>query len=210
MAGSTSIHKSNIMTLLGNGKVTAIPDVAVLRLGVQTETDNLTYAQSENARISQAVLEVLNDMGVTDIKTFQYNIDKIFDFVEGQRIDRGYRVRNIFEIRTENMNQIGTIIDSAVNSGANVVDFINFEVSDATSYYLQALNLAVMDAYQKAKSIAQSMRLTLDPVPLNITENTQGPIPLSRSFTAGESAFTTPIEPGNLVIEASVTVEFTY
>lgn len=210
MTGSTSIHKSNIMTLLGNGKVTSIPDVAVLRLGVQTESDNLTYTQAENARISQAVLEVLNDMGITDIKTFQYNIDKIYDFVEGQRIDRGYRVRNIFEIRTENMNQIGTIIDSAVNSGANVVDFINFEVSDATSYYLQALNLAVMDAYQKAKSIAQSMRLTLDPVPLNITENTQGPIPLSRSFTAGESAFTTPIEPGNLVIEASVTVEFTY
>lgn len=119
-------------------------------------------------------------------------------------------MRNIFEIRTENMSQVGAIIDQAVSSGSNVVDLISFEVLDAGTYYLQALNLAVMDAYQKAKSIAQSMRLNLDTVPLNITENTPGPVPISRSFTAGESAYTTPIEPGNLDIEASVTVEFTY
>lgn len=84
MAVSTANRKSNIMTLLGNGRITAIPDVAVLRLGVQTESENLTYAQGENARISQDVLEALNNMGVTDIKTFQYNIDRIFDYVDGK------------------------------------------------------------------------------------------------------------------------------
>lgn len=202
--------KYSTMTLTGNGKVTALPDVAILRLGVQTTGDDLAPAQSENARLSQAVIQALNQMGISDIKTFQYTIQKLYDYQNGNKIDRGYSVQNILEIRMSNMNQVGAVIDTAVSNGANVVDFIDFEVSDANDYYLEALNLAVMDAYQKAKSISINLGLMVEPIPVKINENTTSPIPYSRAFTAGEGAFTTPIEPGNKQIEASVTVEFVY
>jgi len=202
--------KYNIMTLTGNGRVTAIPDIAILRLGVQTTGEDLTLAQSENARISQTVLQALNQMGITDIKTFQYSIDKLYDYENGNRIDQGYSVRNILEIRMSNMNQVGAVIDTAVSNGANVVDFIDFEVSDTTDYYLEALNFALMDAYQKAKSISINLGLMMEPIPVKIDENSTSPIPYSRTYAAREGAFTTPIEPGNKQIEASVTVEFIY
>jgi uncharacterized protein YggE len=196
--------------MTGNGKVTAIPDIAILRLGVQTTGENLTSVQTENARISQAVLQALEEMGVTEIQTYQYLIDKVYEFENGRRIDQGYSVRNIFEIRTANMNQVGALIDTAVYFGANVVDFINFEVSDANAYYLKALNMAVMNAYQKAKSISLNQGLMMDPVPIRIVESTTTPIPYSQFFTAREGSLTTPIEPGNKQIEASVTVDFIF
>jgi uncharacterized protein YggE len=207
---SSNNIRNNTMILTGNGKVTAVPDIAVLRLGVQTNGDNLTAAQSDNARISQNVLQALNELGVTDIKTYDYTIDKVYDYVNGNRIDRGYSVRNILEIRMSDLDMVGTVIDAAVNSGANVVDFINFDVSDSNDYYLQALNLAVMNAYQKAKSISHNLRLTMNPIPVKITENTAVPVPYAQSRTLGEIAYTTPIEPGKKEISASVTVEFIY
>lgn len=197
------------MILNGNGQVNAVPDEAVLRLGVQTEGDNLQTIQASNAELSQAVLQAIRQLGIDNIKTFQYDINKNYEFVEGRQIDKGYTVRNILEIRTDNLGLVGTVIDTAVYYGANIVDLIQFEVSDTSRYYLQALNLAVADAYEKARSIADSIGLSLHPYPRRITENSTTAVPF-RSINMREGAFATPIEAGTNRIEASVTVEFTY
>lgn len=202
-------NEHNIMILTGKGEVTAVPNIAVLRLGVQTTGDNLSAIQEENARLSQAVLQTLQQMNITDIKTFQYEINRLYDFVDGNRVDRGFSVRNIFEIRTSNMDSVGQIIDASVAQGANVVDLISFEVSDADAYYLEALNLAVYNAFLKAQSITGNLGIILDPIPRKITENSASPAPLRNTFSR-EATFVTPIEPGNLQIEALVTVEFGY
>lgn len=84
--------KMNTLTVTGFGSVTAIPEMAIIRLGVYTTGDNLSTVQNENARISQMILEGLSQMNIDDISTYQYNIDKLYDFDNGRRIDRGYFV----------------------------------------------------------------------------------------------------------------------
>lgn len=206
---SMNHNDQNIMTLTGKGQVTAVPDIAVLRLGVETIGENLTAIQSENARISQAVLQAIKQLGITDIKTAFYTINKVYDYVDNRQIDKGYSVRNILEIRTRNMDQVGKVIDVAVAAGANIVDFIEFEVSEPDIYYLQALNMAVEDAKQKALSIADTLDIIVDSVPRKIIENSTSPI-IPRNVSLREGAFATPIEPGTKQIEAMVTLEFEY
>lgn len=206
---SNNCCDENTMTLIGKGLVTAEPDIAILRLGVETIGSDLTTAQEENARLSQAILESLRRLGIDDIQTFQYAINRLIEFDNGKRIDKGYSVRNILEIRTDKTDQIGLIIDTAVRNGANVVDLVSFEVSDTYEYYLQALNLAVMNAWDKAKSIAETLGLNYVPVPRRINENEVMPVPF-RTIGFGESFITTPIEAGIQRIEASVTVTFVY
>ncbi|MBH1941793.1 SIMPL domain-containing protein [Mobilitalea sibirica] len=201
----------NTMTLIGKGQVTALPDIAIVRLGVQTNGTSLTELQQENAELSQAILQALRQMGVTDIKTDQYTIDRVYDYDEGVRVDRGYSVRNIFEITLSDMSMVGPVIDTAVNYGANLVEFISFEISNTDFYYQQALNLAILNAFEKAKSIAEnSLQTHMDPKPIQITENSTQPIPFRQYNTAREGSYTTPVEPGKKQIEASVTVEFVY
>jgi uncharacterized protein YggE len=199
----------HLMILNGTGQVTAIPDIAVIRLGVQTNGEDLAAVQQENARLSQAVLGAIEGMGITDIKTYEYTINKNYEYQDGKQIDKGFTVRNIFEIRTSNLDQVGELIDVSVDAGANVVDLIDFEVSDINAYYNEALNNALDNAFEKARSITANIGVLLNPIPAKITENTITPIPF-RNLAMREGAYATPIEPGTKQIEASVIVEFTY
>lgn len=193
------------MILTGHGQVSVAPDTAIIRLGVQTSGENLTQIQADNARSSQAIIQALQRMGVSDIKTSQYSIDKVYDYVEGRQVDRGFAVRNILEIRTNNLGDVGTIIDAAVNAGANLVDLISFDISNRDYYYQQALNMAIMNAIQTANSITMNLGLSGSPLPVKIVENTAMPFPVQREFVAA-----TPIMPGTLNVEANVTVDFVY
>lgn len=199
--------KCKTMTLNGQGNLTLIPDVAVIRLGVQTTGESLLLIQNENAQEVQSILQSLKRLGVTDVKTYQYSIDKLYDYENGNRIDKGYYVRNILEIKTRNMSQVGNIIDSAVNAGANVVDLISFQVSEPEIYYQQALNSAINNAIQKSKSISMNLGMKTDPVPIQIIENSFSPLP-KQQFQREVAA--TPIIPGDIQIDASVTVVFLY
>lgn len=197
------------MTLSGKGQVTAVPDMAILRLGVLTSGENLVEVQNENARISQAVLQSLQQLGITDMKTYEYEINKLFEYEDSKRIDKGYSVRNILEIKTDNLGQVGNFIDTAVYYGANIVDLIEFDILDKESLYLQALDLAVNNAIKKADTIARSLGLMNTPVPTRITEI--GTIPVTtRLLGSRESAPTTPIEAGSKQMEANVNIEFIY
>nr|WP_300094097.1 SIMPL domain-containing protein [Sedimentibacter sp.] len=194
------------MILAGQGMVYATPDVAVIRLGVQTAGNNLLQIQSSNASTMQSIIQALQRMGISDVKTYQYSIDKVYDYEDGRQIDRGYSVRNIIEIRTNNIDMAGSIIDSSVNAGANIVDLITFDVSNREMYYQQALNMAVMNAVQKAKSISMNLGTGKNPIIVQITENSSFPVePFRRELAAS-----TPIVPGNLLIEAFVTTEFVF
>jgi uncharacterized protein YggE len=195
------------MTLTGRGQVTLIPDLAVIRLGVELSGPDLEEVQSQNAKQSQGLLEALTMMGISDVNTFQYSIDKHFENVNDIPLESGYTVRNIYEIRINDTEKIGTVIDAAVNAGANAVDFISFEVSDPERYYLQALNLAVAEAIGKAKSIADELDIPFDPIPISITEVSS--MPMSAMPFQREAA-TTPIIPGNITIEANIIAEFAY
>ena len=203
-ASDNNVH-NRTMTLTGHGEISVSPDIVIIRLGVETTGENLSRIQADNARISQAVIQALQRMGITDIKTSQYSINKVYDYVEGRQFDRGYSVRNILELRTNNLEAAGNIIDTAVNAGANIVDLITFDISNREYYYQQALNMAIMNAIQKAKSITMNLGISSAPVPVNIVENTAMLFPVQREFAAA-----TPIMPGAINIAANVTVDFVY
>ena len=197
----------NTMTLTGQGRVFAQPDLAVIRLGVRTTGTNLEVIQPENARITQDVLAVLNRAGIEDIRTVQYTIDKNYDYENGNQIDRGFTVINLMEIRTDQLEEVGSIIDAAVGAGANMIEMISFEASDPSAYYQQALNMAMMDAIEKAKTLSQSLRLRTNLIPIKIIENgspVTPPMPFQRDLVS------TPVVPGEIIIQASLTAIFAY
>ena len=210
METKTEHLQYNTMTLNGQGHVTTNPNIVVIRLGVQTTGDDIEDIQQENARLSENVIQALSDLGITNIRTYQYAIDKNYVFENGISTEKGYFVRNIFEIQISDLDNVGLVIDTAINGGANVVDFISFEVDDPSGFYQQALNLAIMDAMHKAISISRPLKTPFEPIPIRIVENSLAPISRSRQYSLREIAATTPIEPGVKQIDAFVTVEFIF
>jgi len=195
----------------GTGRIKVKPDMAVVDLGVVTENRQLSTAQQENAASMTAVIRALNGMGVppADIQTSSYSITPQYDYVEGKQVFRGYRVEHMLKVIIRNMARIGTIIDAAVQNGANQIGSITFAIDDPSPYYRQALDAALDDALAKAGTVAVKLNIRVIRVPVRIVETKyeQGtPAPVMYQMAAPA----TPVQTGQIEITARIEAVFAY
>ncbi|MFO1443510.1 SIMPL domain-containing protein [Bacillus sp. Bva_UNVM-123] len=205
--------KRNIIRVIGEGKITVKPDQAKVTLGVMTEDMELQKAQQNNAIIIDKIQKSLVALSIPEeqIQTIRYSVQPQYDFIEGKQHFRGYQVEHLLLIMIDQMDGVGKVVDTAVNNGANIISGISFTISDSNYYERQALSAAVLDAYQKAETIANTLKVHLIG-PRLISENpTQqgGPIPY-QSTALMKSDTTTPIQAGTIQISSQVTADFEY
>ena len=198
------------MILNGHGEISVAPDIAIIMLGVETLGANVTETQQDNADRMNQVIHSMKDLNVKDIKTTQYTIDRNFEYINGRRIDRGFVVRNLIQITIDDLNMVGTVIDTGIKQGVNIIQSITFDVENKDYYYKEALNFALTNAMNKADSMAKHLGITVTLIPARITENTSPVIPFTRDIALRESMQATPILPGENKIEANITVEILY
>lgn len=209
-------HKRNSgrrITVTGEGKISIVPDEAILQLGVNTEHTELLAAQSENAKITANIQQQLLTLGIDqrDIQTAGYQVHPVYDYQDGKQIFRGYQVEHMLKITVRDISQTGIAVDTAVKNGANRVSSITFSTSDTGEYYRRALSLAVQDSIKKAQVIAAGMHVTLNTTPVTVTENVlQGDIIPFQTAVFSKSNAETSVEPGQLLITSSVTTEFKF
>lgn len=196
----------------GNSTITADPDTATITLGVITEDKNLQNAQIENQKRSNELLAALQKIGISkdDIQTIDYRIEKVYDYIGGERILVGYKVTNRLKITVHNVDEVGKVIDAAVNSGANEVTDVSFSLSDPSLHYRKALSLAVTNAVTKALQIGNTLNVNVNLTPLRLIEEKFefNYIPRQPAFRTPEGE--TPIIPQDIKIKAKVLAEFVY
>jgi len=205
--------KRNIIRVIGEGNITVKPNRAEVTLGVTTEDKELQKAQQNSALIIEKIKNSLMALGIQEeqIRTIHYSVQPQYDFVEGKQAFRGYRVEHLLLISVENIENTGMIVDTAVHNGANTISGIAFTSTDNDYFERQALSAAVIDAFQKAEVIANTIKVQIIG-PKLITENSapiSGPIPFqATAFLKSET--TTPIQPGTMQFTSIVTVEFEF
>ncbi len=201
------------VTVEGQGMVKAKPDIVVLTLGVVTENENVKTAQQENAVRSNNVIAALKALGIEEknIETTSYTMYPQYEYVDGKPQPRGYRVEHMLQVTVLNVQQAGQVYDAAVQNGANIARNLVFKVSDPTPYSNQALTIAIKNAQEKAKIIAGTLGVTINPVPVSITE---GQMNVQREYVAAYSTVaaetTTPIQTGDLDITVNLRAVFQY
>src|SRR5260370_19294570 len=124
----------------------------------------------------------------------------------------GYQASNSISVETGAIDQVGSLIDTAIGAGANRANFVNFNLRDDSRVRSEAFANACKDAQLKANSAAEALGLKLKRV-VKITsvgdfypQQQQGYAPGMASFSASVMTPTTPIKPGELTVQASVTV----
>ena len=207
-----SPHASRTITVTGTGKVVANASYVQLQIEVTTQGNNVQQAQQENASIMNQVIQSILALTIPreNIQTASYTIAPMYDYVNGKQVFKGYEVTNAITVKIPDIHQVGTVIDTAVENGANRISSIQLKIDNADVYYQQALSLALHNAQMKAKTITQTMQLTVQPLPIEIVEeNDNGPV-LYKSMAMADSSMTTPIEQGQMTISATVRVTFQY
>jgi uncharacterized protein YggE len=195
----------HLIVVTGNGSVTTVPDRAQLSFGVVTDAKTASAALRANAAEMTRVIAALKAQGIApaDIRTELVSLSVRYS-PNGDAVV-GYTATNSVGVTLRNLDRAGTVIDAAVDAGANQVSGPNLVRSDQSALYRQALRGAIADAKAKARTIARASGLTLRRI-TDVTES-GGPIPVPESAKAS-AAPTTPIEPGTEVVTASLTVTF--
>lgn len=79
-------------------------------------------------------------------------------------------MEHLYEITVLNVQKAGEVYDIAVSNGANVAKGLRFRISHPNKYYEQALIQALQQAVEKARAIASTYNLNINPVPLSFVE----------------------------------------
>lgn len=212
---SSFLPPKRSLTVYGNSTLSLEPNICKITLGINTESKSVTTAQQENARLHQQVITAILGLGIpsSNIQTIDYTIFPQYDFVENKQVFKSYKVTHLLSILVETIQLAGKVIDTAVQNGANQVMSIHFDVSSRSKHYERALQGAIKDALSKARAIAETLRITIDPIPVKVIEIPSGssiPMPLAKMSFAEVGGVSTNLEPGQLTIDAKVEVKFSY
>ncbi len=200
----------------GQGKVTAIPDIAILRLGIEAQEVSVAQAQTLATEAMDEVMVTLVDNGIAekDIQTQYFSIRQVtkWDREAEEQIVIGYRVTHTVTAKIREIDKTGTIIDAVAEAGGDLtrISNVSFSIDEPSAYYEEARQEAMADAKAKAEQLAELAGVTLGK-PTYISEGTQIPPPVYRAGVAYEEAAPvpeTPISPGE--IEVSLTVQVGY
>ena len=152
--------REKVISVTGNAISSVDPDLANISFGVEIQEKTAKDALTANSELMSKVIDSIKQVGITDseISTSQFNTYPVYDNYQEPVTGRytqelvGYRVSNIINVKTEKLDSVASIIDSAVSAGVNRVDSVFFSLSPEVYSKLKddLLEKAVLNAQSKA------------------------------------------------------------
>ncbi len=195
----------------GQAVVTARPDRAFVTIAAESRARVSADAQKQNAAAMTAVLQKIEQAGVPKdaVRTTGYDLRPEFDYANGKQTFRNFLARNVVEVRLDEIDRVGTVIDAAAAGGATTITGIRFDVRDRAGLERTALRQAVADARARAEAAAAGAGATIDRV-VRVEEDGvpfEPPRPMMRMAEASVAGnVPTPVEPSTIEIHARVTL----
>jgi uncharacterized protein len=210
MAAEDNKSAERYVSVSATGDVAAEPDMAFISTGVIVEADTAKDGLARNSIVMAKLIDGLKSLGIApkDIQTTSVNIQPRY----GQAKDghpttlSGYRVANQVHLTVREIKRLGEMLDAAVTLGANQVNGITFDVSNAETLKDEARKQAMVNAKRRAVLYAMAAGAQLGNV-LTISEDVKSgprPMPMARSAMAGP----VPIEAGTRMLTVEVHVTY--
>jgi hypothetical protein len=197
----------------GVGQAYLTPDIAYIYVGVHTEGTRASEAVESNKSQTSAVIEALKNSGVDekDIRTTNFSIWPSQQYgPDGTVSGSVYMVDNSVYVVVRDLDGLGTLLDDAINAGANSINSIQFDVADKSEAVKEARAKAIEDAKVQAQELADAAGVLLGDIQaINFYDASPYPVYEGKGGGGGAVADTSvPIQPGQLTI--SVTVNLSY
>ncbi len=217
------------ISVTGEGKAYAKPDVAVMSFGVTTQAVKSQDAVNQNNEKMNAVITAIKSLGVEekDIRTTLYQLnptygsDQVYPSYPYPYPDRGdqitgYSLQQQVEVKMRNFEKVNEIIDAVTAKGANVAGSLQFTIDDPETARAEARAKAIEQAKQKAESLFAASGLKMGKL-VNVYEGGfggcgYGGCPMPAYGLGGaimDKATVAPeIQPGQSEIITSVTLTY--
>lgn len=203
------------LIVTGRAELTVEPDMAIVHVGVETRGETVEEARQANAEAMQRVQSRLLSMGLdpSAVKSRGYSVypEWRYNQEDGTQTLVGYRATHTLEVTVNELDMLGTLLDAAMEEGANQIAGPMFGVKDAAALEAEALREAVRRARAKADVLASASGVFLKGI-AEIRESVSLPwVAGARvAFAVADSLekSPTPIAPGEVSVSATVTISY--
>ncbi|HEY4525720.1 MAG TPA: SIMPL domain-containing protein [Candidatus Paceibacterota bacterium] len=214
----SSVPSTRTITVSGEGKVAAIPDVAVTSFSVVSRgKDPAVLADDNNTKINK-VIDFVKQQGMDkkDIQTTNYNLSPDYEWSEPLRrsVLNGYVLTQTITLKMKDFSKISAIMAGLTPLGINDISSLSFQVDDKEKASAEAREKAFTDAKAKAGAMAKSAGIKLGRV-VSVSENNSYPdyyggyAMKEMSAVGGAAPVAAPIlEPGSQEIRVNVSMTY--
>lgn len=202
------------ISVSGEGRVSAAPDIATVRLGVRVEAATVEEAREQAAQLQTAILNSVKDNGVEakDLQTSNFSIQPVY--TTDSRTIRAYSVSNTLSVKVRKLADLSKVVDDAAKAGGSAasVQGLSFGIDDPEEIKTEARKLAMEQAKQRAEETAKNAGVNLGK-PISISEGYSGgifdaAIPQASGPSTRTADTPTPIESGSLDVVVNVQVVY--
>lgn len=170
------------ITIDGEGKINAKPDIAQVTMGLVSEGMDIGQVQTQNTQKMNALVAALKSAGVAekDLQTQQYYINPKYDYPNGTQKLTGYQVSQQLVVKIRDLTKVGSLLTQAAQLGANQVNGLVFTFDDPSGLQQEARTKAIADARNKANELARALGVNVVKV-VSFSESASGgvaPMPM--------------------------------
>lgn len=161
------------ISVMGEGEVTAIPDIGQFSFSVTASGTDATIAQEESAKKINEIIAFLKESAVEekDIKTSGYNMYPRYNyepvpcrvgmFCPTEQVQDGFEVTQNISVKVRDTKNSGALISGVGAQGATNISGIEFTIDDTSVLKDEARSLAIKNAREKAKVLAKDLDVRL-------------------------------------------------
>lgn len=200
-----------VISVTGEGRVTAVPDMAVVQVGVQEQARDASIALRAVSEGLEAVLADLAEAGVaaSDVQTSSVSVSPVYDRRQAaDPVLTGYVASSSLSVKVRDLDTLGGILDDVVGSGANQLNGLSLTLADPAPMRDDARRLAVADARAKAELYAEAAGVSLGRIVSLSDGSSPSPVPMQRFAMAEAAAMDVPIATGELDLVQGVAITF--
>lgn len=215
----TLVHaeeRPRTVSVSGSGEIAAEPDLAHVTLGVEARKPSMAEARQEVAATVERVLALTRSLRIdpkhVNATRVQVQPEYSWDEKDRQRVLLGYLVSRQVQVELRDLEQLGALLERAVDAGVNQVNDPMLDSSRRKTLEREAMAKAVEDARLNAEALVRAAGARLGPVRSLNGSSSAPPMPMyRRSAMAMADAAGAPeasYQPGEMKFSATVSAEY--
>jgi uncharacterized protein YggE len=199
----------NTISVSASGKISQVPDVARVSLGVNLTKPTVKAARAAAATRMTDIIAAMKALGVADADLQTVGLNLYPQYANGSSTKIvGNTDGNQVQITIRDLDKADEVVDTATAKGVTDVEGISFDIADPAKALNDARASAIAAAQASAAAMATAAHVSLGSV-VSITDTSPAsPIYYGAARLGAIADAATPIQPGSQDISATVTVVF--
>jgi len=198
------------VSVTGEGIVKVEPDEVLIKSRIEHEGSSAVEVKKQNDEVVNKIIKYLKSQNIEekDIQTEYMNLNKRYDHNDKTY---SYVANQAISIKLRDLKDYEKIMKGLLENGLNRIDGIQFKSSEMEKFEKEARKLAVLDAQNRARELAQPLGQSIGKA-VSISEMDYNSFqPMYRMDAAVEMSAKgsqQTIAPGELEIKIKVNVGF--